>query len=149
MATEPQATHDAGGLSERMLSVALLGKYVMLAAYGVWSAVVEIPTFVIVGSPLFAFTWAVLVAAFAALAATGVMRSWATARHRMERWTTAAFVLTFTGYSFALIYRAAATGEWAGSALALVPIAVCILPGIRYYSLVRRTATRRWKGKRA
>lgn len=148
-ATGPQATHDAGGLSERMLSLALLGKYLMLMAYGVWSALVEVPTFVIVGSPLFAFTWAVLVAAFGALAAAGVLRSWTTARHRMERWTTAAFVLTFLGYSFALLYRAGETGSWGGASLALIPVAVCILPAIRYYSLVRRTARPRRKGKPA
>jgi hypothetical protein len=149
MTTGPQATHDAGGLSERMLSLALLGKYVVLMAYGVWSAVVEVPTFVIVGSPLFAFTWAVLVFAFATAAALGVLRSWATARHTMERWTTAAFVLTFLGYSFALIWRAHETGSWGGASLALIPVAVCILPGIRYYSLVRRQPRRAGKGERA
>lgn len=146
MGTEPVPT--VGGLSERALSVALFLKYAALAVYGLWSIVAEIPTFVIVGSPLFALVWASAVCTLAVLAAAGVARSWTTSRHRMERWTTAAFVLTFVGYSFALVYRAIETSAWEGSALAVIPVAVCILPAIRYYSLVRRTRRTQPKGPR-
>lgn len=143
---EPERTHAQGGLSERTVSLALFAKYVALALYGIWAGIVEIPTFAIVGSPLFALAWAASVALLATLAAVGVARSWVTARHAMERWTTAAFVLTFLGYSFALIYRAGDTGSWGSAPLALIPVTVCILPTIRYYSLIRRLPGRRKRG---
>lgn len=130
--------HDGHGLSEKELSVALFGKYAALAVYGGWAALVEIPTFVIVGSSTFAIAWAVTVTVFALLAAIGVARTWVTGHHRLEQWSTAAFVLAFTGYSSALIYRAGSTGDWATAPLALIPIAVVILPTIQFYRLVRR-----------
>lgn len=141
MDTAPSAT--IGGLSERTLSLCLFTKYTLLAACGIWAAVVEVPTFVIVGSPEFTLLWATTVATFAILAATGVMLSWTTGRHWLERWTTAAFVPTFLAYSSALIYRAAMTNDWSSSAFIVIPVAVCILPTVRYYSLVRRMALAR------
>lgn len=136
--TDSAHVHPSSGLSERALSLALFAKYSGLATYGVWAAVVEIPTFVIVGSPIFAVSWALCVAIFAIVAAAGVARTWTTGHHRLERFSTAAFVLSFTAYSFALIYRSWTSGEWTSAPLALIPLVVCILPTIRYYSLVLR-----------
>lgn len=141
--------HQSFGLSGRALCLALFAKYSGLAVYGVWAALVEIPTFVIVGSPFFAVMWASLTAGFAVLAASGVARTWATGRYRFEKWTTAAFVLTFLAYSFALLYRATTSGEWASGALAVIPVVVCILPTIRYYSLVLHSRPRSTKGEAA
>ncbi|CAN7243496.1 hypothetical protein LJR045_000996 [Microbacterium sp. LjRoot45] len=130
------------GLSGRALTLALFGKYVGLAAYGFWAAIVEVPTFVIVGSRAFALGWALCVVAFATLAAAAVARTWVTGRYRFEKWSTAAFVLSFVAYSFALIYRSGSSGDWDSAPLSLVPVVVCVLPTIRFYSLVRRPLTR-------
>lgn len=126
------------GLSGRALAVALFAKYGGLATYGLWAALVEVPTFVIVGSQVFALVWALCVASFAAFAAAGVARTWVTGRYRFEKWSTAAFVLSFMAYSFALIYRAWSTENWASAPLSLIPVVVCVLPTIRFYSLVRK-----------
>ncbi len=42
------------GLSGRGLALALLAKYAALTIYGIWAAIVEIPTFVMIGSSIFA-----------------------------------------------------------------------------------------------
>lgn len=130
--------HQSFGLSGRALTLALFAKYSGLAVYGVWAALVEIPTFVIIGSSTFAVGWAVCVTVFAVLAAAGVARTWTTGRYRFEKWSTAAFVLSFLAYSFALVYRSISTGEWESAPLAVIPVVVCILPTIRFYSLELR-----------
>lgn len=134
--------HEPGGLSDRALCLALFAKYVGLSIYGAWAAVVEIPTFVIVGSSTFAIVWALLVSGFAVFAAAGIARTWSTGKHRLEQWAAAAFVLTFLAYSFALVYRAAMSGEWSTGPLSVIPVVVCILPTIRFYSLVLRRVRR-------
>lgn len=131
-------THEIEGLSNGALCLALFAKYVGLTLYGAWAAVVEIPTFVIVGSSTFAAAWAMTVALLAGLAAAGVARTWITGRYRLEKWSTAAFILVFTIYSWALIIRAVDTGDADALPLALVPLIVCILPTIQYYRLVLR-----------
>lgn len=136
--TDRTLVHQSVGLSGRALAVALVAKYVGLTLYGLWAGVVEIPTFVIVGSSRFALGWAIMVTTFAALAAVGVIRTWATGHYRLEQVFTALFVLTFIAYSFALIYRAGSSGEWASAPLALIPVVVCILPTIQFYSLIIR-----------
>lgn len=142
MATDRTAPREPGGLSDRALCLALFAKYVGLSIYGAWASIVEIPTFVIVGSSAFAVIWGILVSAFALFAAGGVARTWSTGKHRLEQWATAAFVLTFVAYSFALIYRSIAVEEWSTGPLSLIPIVVCILPTIRFYSLVLRRVRR-------
>jgi len=142
---EKERQHTVGGLSERQLSVALLAKYIALTLYGIWAAIVEIPTMAIVGSPRFAITWAILVAVFAAIAAFGVMRTWTTLRSRVERVATASFIITFMSYSTALVVRAIQSGDWSPAPLSLIPLAVCVLPTIRFYSLGGRS----WKGGRS
>ena len=142
MTVERTDPREPGGLSDRALCLALFAKYVGLTIYGAWAAVVEIPTFVIVGSSTFAIIWAVLVSGFAVFAAAGIARTWSTGKHRLEQWATAAFVLTFLAYSFALVYRSAITGEWASGPLSVIPVVVCILPTIRFYSLVLRRVRR-------
>lgn len=137
MADETLA-HQSFGLSGRGLCLALFSKYVGLTIYGAGAAVVETPTFVIVGSATFALVWALTVAILAALAAVGVARTWASGRARLEKWATAGFVAVFIGYTFALVWRAAVTANYDALPLAIIPIIVCILPAIRYYSLVRR-----------
>lgn len=141
--------HQSFGLSGRALCLALFAKYAGLAVYGAWAALVEIPTFVIIGSSTFAVAWAVLVTTFAILAAAGVARTWTTGRFRFEHWATAAFVLTFLAYSFALIYRSGTTGEWSSAPLAIIPVVVCILPTIRFYSLVLHSRPRGENGAEA
>lgn len=137
--TGPTATHPvAHGLSEKELSLALFAKYSALTAYGAWAAYVEVPTFVIVGSSTFALVWALTVALFALLAAVGVARTWMTGHHRLEQWATAAFVLAFTAYSSALIWRSYTTADWSSAPLALIPLAVVILPTIQYFRLIIR-----------
>lgn len=128
--------HQTFGLSGQALCLALFAKYLGLTIYGVWASIVEIPTFVIVASSYFAIAWAASVATFAGLAAIGVARTWTSGRYRLEKWTTFAFSITFIGYSFALIWRAATSQNWDALPLALIPITICILPIIRYFSLV-------------
>lgn len=128
--------HQSFGLSGRALCLALFGKYTALAAYGVWAAIVELPTFTIVASAGFAVWWATTVAVLATVAALGVARTWGTGRFRLEKWTTALFIVVFSGYSYALIYRSAVTENWDSAPLALIPVVVCILPAIRWFSLV-------------
>lgn len=135
---DPTLEHQSVGLSGQALCLALFAKYVGLTAYGIWAGLAEVPTFVIIGSSLFAVVWATLTATFAFLAALGVARTWATGRYRLERWTTAGFILSFVAYSFALIFRGMQTGEWAPAALSIIPLVVCVLPTIRYYSLLPR-----------
>lgn len=128
--------HQTVGLSGWALSLTLLIKYSVLALYGLAASVIEIPTFAIIGSPTFALAWAATVTVLAALAAVGVWRTWLTGRYRLERWTTFAFVCVFLGYSTALIVRSLQSGDWDALPLALVPAAVCVLPAVRYLSLV-------------
>lgn len=130
--------HQITGLTGRALTIALFAKYGGLGTYGIWAALVEVPTFVIVGSPGFALVWAISVTVFAVFAACGVARTWLTGRFRFEKWSTAAFVLSFIAYSYALVYRAFTTENWASAPLAVIPVVVCILPTIRFYSLVKR-----------
>lgn len=127
--------HQTFGLSGRALCLALFGKYLGLMIYGVWAAVVEIPTFTLVGSSTFATVWAGLVALLAFAAAVGVTRTWATGKYRVEQWSTALFIAVFTGYSYALVYRAWSTADWGAAPLALIPVILCILPTIRWFSL--------------
>lgn len=136
MSRDETLEHQAFGLSGRALCLALFGKYSALAAYGIWAAVVEIPTFVVVASSPFAVAWAGSVAILASLAAIGVGRTWTTGRFRLEKWTTAAFIATFSGYSYALIWRAWTSNNWDAAPLSLIPLTFCILPAIRYFSLV-------------
>lgn len=89
--TDERLEHSIHGLSGRQLAVALFGKYLVLTVYGIWAAVVELPTFVLVGSSTFATAWASAVA-----------------------------------------------DKWDAAPTALIPIAVCILPTIRWISLIRR-----------
>ena len=128
------------GLSGRDLGLALSGKYVILAIYGTWAAIVGLPTFVAVGSPDFATAWAATVAVFALAALFGIIRTWHTGHYRFEKWTTTALVLVFLGYSFALGYRAFTSGTWDAAPTLLLPIALSILPTIRIYSFVPRKA---------
>lgn len=135
--TSTTASYEIG-LTERALSIALLLKYVLLGAYGAWAAIVEIPTFVIVGSRLFATAWAVIVLVTATLAAVGVVRSWLSGRRMFENISSALFVLTFIGYFFALLWRAISSENWGGAPLALIPLAVVVLPVIRFYTVIMR-----------
>lgn len=136
MSHDETLEHQSFGLSGRTLCLALFGKYIGLSAYGIWAAIVELPTFTIVASSQFATVWAGLIAAFAGLAALGVARTWATGRFRLEKWSTAAFVMTFSGYSYALGYRAVTTQDWDSAPLILIPLVICIMPVIRYFTLV-------------
>lgn len=145
--TDATLEHDEHGLSGRGLAGALFVKYVTLFAYGVWAAVVEIPTFVLLGGSTFAVAWASTVAIFAGLAAIGIVRTWTSGRYRLEKWATAFFVLAFSAYSSALVLRSSASGDWEAAPLALIPLALCALPTIRYYSLVRRGHFR-WERRR-
>lgn len=133
---DPTLEHQTIGLSGRALSFALFAKYVGLTLYGISAMLVEIPTFVIVGSSFFASAWATIVMSLALSAALGVARTWTTGRYRLEKWTTAAFVLVFSGYTFALIFRSATTNDYDSLPLALIPLVVCILPTVRFYSFL-------------
>lgn len=133
---DPSLEHQGLGLSGRDLALALFGKYFILALYGAWAAVVELPTFVLVGSHLFATLWGATVAILASVALLGIARTWATGRYRLEKWTTAGFILVFLGYSFAIVWRCVITNDWDSAPTALIPVAVCILPTIRFYSLM-------------
>jgi hypothetical protein len=130
--------HPASGLSDGALTIALLLKYLILSAYGVWATVVETSTFVIIGSSLFATVWAAVVAVTAGLAAAGVIRSWMTGRRAFEHVSTAAFILVFMAYAYALIWRAISENSPGSAPLALVAVAVCVLPTVRFYSIVLR-----------
>lgn len=130
-------------LPEHWLALALLGKYVTLTLYGFSAAVVEVPTFAIVAGSTFAFTWAIAVGTLAAFAAAGVAHSWRTGREGLERWSSAAFVCVFLSYSSVLIFRAVTTGDYASAPLSLIPVGFCILPTIRYFSIVRRSGRER------
>ena len=137
--TDKRLEHEVlHGLSGRGLAVALAGKYLVLACYGAWSVVNEVPTFVSVGSSAFASAWAATVCLLATAALFGVGRTWRTGKFRLEKWTSFFFVIVFLGYSFALIYRAVETENWGAAPLSLIPIAVCILPAVHWVSLVRR-----------
>jgi hypothetical protein len=136
MSRDETLEHQVLGLSGRELCLALFAKYVALTIYAVGAALVEIPTFVLIASSSFAIAWAATLAFFAALAAYGVARTWATGRFRLEKWATAGFILSFCAYSFALIFRSASTGDLDSLPLAIVPFAFCILPIIRWLSLV-------------
>lgn len=130
--------HQIFGLSGRALCLALFTKYVGLTAYGVWAAIVELPTFVLVASSTFAVVWASVVSTAALLAAAGVARTWATGRFRLEQYATAAFIAGFSGYSYALIFRAITTANYDAAPTAFVPLIICILPAIRWFSLIIR-----------
>lgn len=136
MSRDETLEHQSFGLSGGALCLALFAKYVALAAYGVWAAVVELPTFTIVASSTFAATWGALVACLALVAGLGVSRTWATGRFRLEKWTTIGFIVVFSGYSYALLYRSVTSADWDSAPLAIIPLVVCILPAIRWISLV-------------
>lgn len=143
MDNDAKTRQALAGLSGRSLAFALLGKYAIFTIYGVWAAIVEIPTFVIIGSSAFAVTWAILVALFASMAAFGVGRTWKTGRSRFEYFSTGAFILTFIGYSFALVWRSIDTGNPSSAPLSLIPVAVCILPAIQLFTLSLRVKDHR------
>lgn len=124
------------GLSGAALGFALSAKYSILLTYGLWAAYVELPTFVLVGSSMFATGWALTVATFAALALVGILRTWFTGKYRVEKWATAILICVFLGYSFALVKRSVETEMWNATPTALLPLALCILPAIRFYSFV-------------
>lgn len=133
---DPSLEHQRLGLSGRVLSLTLGVKYVLLGAYGVWATIEEVPSFVAVGGSPFAITWAAMVAAASSLALIGVARTWLTGRYRLEKWTTAALVLTFITYGIVLIVRAILTGNAGAAPLCILPFALVGFPTVRYYSLV-------------
>lgn len=129
------AGHDSFRMPPGLIALALGAKYAMLVIYGITAAIVEVPSFIIVGGSGFAVGWAITVGTFAAIAALGVIHTWRTNRCRLERWTTAALILAFTAYSTVLIIRGQIVGDSDGTPLAILPIALVILPTIRYYWL--------------
>lgn len=133
---DPELEHQSIGLSGRGLAGALFAKYSTIVVYGILALIFEIPTFVVIGSSLFAFSWALAVTTLAFLAAVGVARTWMTGRFRLEKWTTALFILAFTAYSFALVWRGISTENPGSIPLAILPLSLCVLPTVRYYSLV-------------
>jgi len=133
---DPSLEHQRLGLSGRILSLTLAVKYLLLCAYGLWATVEEVPTFVVVGGSPFAITWAIVVSVVAAIALVGVARTWLTGRYRLEKWTTAALVLTFVVYGCAIIVRAVLTGNAGSAPLCILPFALVGFPTVRYYSLV-------------
>lgn len=137
--TDRTLEHQVHGLSGGELAAVLTVKYSILTVYGIWAAVVELPTFVIATSSSFATGWAATTAILASLALVGIGRTWRTGRFRFEKWTTFFFVVVFLGYSFALVYRALATGNTDATPTALIPLAVVTLPAVRWASLVRRS----------
>lgn len=134
---DPSLEHRVVGLSGRELTIALLVKYTGLVVYGVWAGIVEVPTMVAVGSSAFAFAWAMTVTGAALLAGAGTLRTWLTGRYRFEKWATAVLILSFMGYSYALIYRALFDGVAGAAPLALLPVILCALPAIEFFKLVR------------
>lgn len=145
---DPTLEHQSIGLSGRGLCFALFAKYSTIIVYGIAAIIFEVPTFVVVGSSLFALVWASLVTFLAALAALGVARTWTTGRFRLEKWTTALFILAFLAYSFALVWRSISTGNTGSLPLAVLPLSLCILPIVRYYSLVLHHVFVRIRAKR-
>lgn len=145
---DPTLEHQSIGLSGRALMLALFTKYVSIMVYGVAAIIFEVPTFVVVGSSLFALVWASLVLTLATAAALGVARTWFTGRFRLEKWTTALFILTFTAYSSALLWRSISTGNMGSLPLAILPVSLCILPIVRYYQLVLHHVFVRIRAKR-
>lgn len=133
---DPTLEHQRLGLSGRVLSLTLIVKYVLLAAYGVWASVEEVPSFVAVGGSPFAIVWAAIVAIVATVALIGVVRTWFTGRFRLEKWTTAVLVLAFVTYGIVLIVRAIQTGNAGAAPLCILPFALVGFPTVRYYSLV-------------
>ena len=133
---DPTLEHQRLGLSGRVLSLTLAVKYFLLGIYGVWASVAEVPSFVAVGGSPFAITWAATVAVVSAVALVGVARTWLTGRYRLEKWTTAALVLTFATYGVVLIVRAVLMGNADAAPLAILPFALIGFPTVRYYSLV-------------
>lgn len=144
MSRDETLEHQDFGLSGRALCLALFAKYIGLTAYGIWAAIVELPTFTIVASVPFAIVWATIVAALAVVAALGVARTWTTGRFRLEKWTTAGFIAVFSGYSYALLFRSASSSDWDSAPLAIIPLVVCILPAIRWFSLILRSRNLRF-----
>lgn len=129
---------DAFRLSPEAFAAALFLKYGLLVIYGIHAAIVEVPSFVAVGGPVFATLWAIIVCFFAGLALIGVYRSWMTNKTTFEKWTTGSLILAFLTYSIVLVIRSIDTESGATSALAWVPLALVILPIIRFYSLTDR-----------
>jgi hypothetical protein len=134
--------HALHGLTGSELAIALTGKYSFLTIYGGWAAITQLPTFVAIGGPNFAIAWASTVCMLSLLALAGIARTWMTGRFRMEKWTTFTFICVFVGYSFALIYRAGDSGDWGAAPTSLIPLAVCVLPVIRWIRLIRRQETK-------
>lgn len=130
--------HDAFRLSPGLVALGYFLKYVGLALYGITAAVIEVPSFVLVGGSRFAFGWAVTVVVFAIFAAVAVVRTWRTGRVLFEKRVTAALILTFLSYSVVLVVRAIMTDTLAAASLAWIPFVLTIFPIIRYYTLVGR-----------
>lgn len=136
------------GLSEGEITLSLFLKYSLLSIYGLLAVAIEVPTFTIVGSKLFALVWASCVALLAIAAAIGVARTWFTGKFRLEMYATFAFISTFLGYSVALGYRAFNEHTWSSLPLAILPMAFCVLPAIRHFSLARKSGKASREGRR-
>lgn len=140
---DPTLEHQKQGLSGRALTGGLIVKYGLLAIYGAWATSNEVPSFVAVGGSHFAIAWAAAVMVSALIALIGLIRTWRTGRFRLEKWTTAILILTFTVYGVVLIVRSVLTSDWGSAPLAILPFALVGFPTIRYYSLVIRGANRK------
>lgn len=117
-------------------ALALMIKYLLLMCYGIHAVVIEVPSFVSVGGAIFAATWATVVAFLSLLALLGVTRSWFTGKPKYEKWATAGLILGFLTYAIVLMVRGIQLGNWDGVSLAWIPVALVVLPTIRYYQIV-------------
>lgn len=121
-------------------------KYFLLTCYGVHAIVVEVPSFVSVGGAFFATLWASVVAILSLLAFLAVARTWFTNKPRYEKWATMGLILGFLTYAIVLLVRGIQLGNWNGASLAWIPVALVVLPTIRYYQIVAQKAREKKHG---
>jgi hypothetical protein len=123
-------------MSPGAIALALLLKYGILVIYSIHATIITIPSFVEVGGRVFSLVWSLIVGVLSLLAFIGVLRTWYTNRVRLEKWTTALLALGLIVYSVVLIVRGVLLGNWSGTSLGWIPLALCAFPIIRYYFLV-------------
>jgi hypothetical protein len=115
----------------------LMVTYVLLALYGVTSAVVGVTTMIAAAGDVWGLLWPLLVTALSVLALAGVIRSRVTGKEGFELVASLLLASLIIGYTFAIIIRTFDDGDITRLPVAWLPVALSVHPAGRMVQIAR------------
>lgn len=113
-------------------------KYTLIAGYGLWSALVGVPTIRAVSGEIVESIWPWAIVVAAAVAIVGVIRSRSTGRAGTEVLGILLLLAVLAGYAITIYTRCVTEGTWDRAPTGVLPIVVMVMPFARMLDLSRR-----------